>query len=74
MPSPTDRLTASQGGSNVVPIVVESQIRAKPLKSLDTPEPIPDVKGSLTSDQLREIAKRHHPPAKWFEGDEEQLF
>lgn len=74
MPSPTDNFSTSQIGSHVVPIVAESQIRAKPLKSLDKPEPIPDVKGSLTTDQLREIAKRRQPPAEWFEGDEEQLF
>jgi hypothetical protein len=74
MPSPTENLSTSQGGNNFVPILAESQIRAKPLKSLAIPEPIPDAKGSLTTDQLREIVKHRQPPAEWFAGDEEQLF
>lgn len=57
-----------------VPILAEKEVRINPLIALPTPEPIPDVKGSLTADQLREIAKRRQPPASWLEGDEEQLF
>jgi hypothetical protein len=74
MSSPPENLLAHSNGNHIIPILAEAQIRANPLKSLKEPEPIPDVKGSLTSDQLREIAKHRQPPAAWFEGDEEQLF
>jgi hypothetical protein len=52
----------------------EKCVRTPPLKALDEPEQIPDAKGSLTNEQLKELAKQHKPPASWFEGDEEQLF
>lgn len=28
----------------------------------------------LTNDELRELAARHRPPARWLEGEEEALF
>lgn len=28
----------------------------------------------MTNDELRRLAARHPPPAKWFEGEEEELF
>jgi len=52
----------------------EQCVRAAPLVALDKPEPIPDAKGSLTNQQLKELAKTNRPLAAWFEGNEEQLF
>ncbi len=83
MSAPIDNLPTPIGGHSTdaanafpvsVSILTEKEVRIKPLVSLNKPEPIPDATGSLTSDQLREIAKRRQPPATWFEGDEEQLF
>jgi hypothetical protein len=77
MSSPTsnnDRSTLAPGGSVKVTILAETQVRIGPLVTLSKAEPIPDIKGTLTSDQLREIAKRNPPPAVWYEGNEEQLF
>jgi hypothetical protein len=28
----------------------------------------------MTNDALGQLAARHHPPAKWLEGEEEELF
>lgn len=74
MPLPSDAYSEASGASPPPVILLEGTIRAKPIKSLSTPEPIPDAPGSLTSQELREIAKRSPPPASWFESDEEQLF
>ncbi len=83
MSTPTDNLQPQFGDCSNhaatpqpinVPILIEKEVRIGPLVALKKPEPIPDAKGSLTADQLREIAKRHQPPASWFAGDEEQLF
>lgn len=73
-PSTEPSVDAGRSNPITVPILAEKQVRIKPLVSLKSPEPIPDAKGSLTSDQLREISKRRQPPASWFAGDEEQLF
>jgi hypothetical protein len=45
-----------------------------PVKSLDQPRPVSDAPGTLSKERLRAIAKKHRPPQKWYEGDEEQLF
>jgi len=74
MSAPTENPSAQSDDRFTVPVLTEAQVRIKPLVTLKKPEPIPDAKGSLTSDQLREIAKRRQPPARWFEGEEEQLF
>jgi hypothetical protein len=81
MSIPTEN-TASQFGATgptnqfdpSMTILTEARVRILPIEPLTNPEPIPDAKGSLTSDQLREIAKRRQPAASWLEGDEEQLF
>ena len=39
----------------------------------DPPQPI-DARGSLSNDELREIAQKNVPPQTWFDGDEEQVF
>jgi hypothetical protein len=74
MPSPTEDLSTHSDGSPFVLVLREAKILAKPLKSLETPEPIPNAKGSLSSDQLQEIAKHRRPPSAWYQGDEEQIF
>jgi hypothetical protein len=74
MPLPSDAYSEASSASPPPAILLEGTIRANPVKSLATPEPIPDAPGSLTSQELREIVKRSRPPASWFEGDEEQLF
>lgn len=81
MSTPTEH-TASQFGAggttdshvSSFAVLAEARVRIMPVEPLADPEPIPDAKESLTSDQLREIAKRNPPPTQWFEEVEEQLF
>jgi hypothetical protein len=44
------------------------------MRVLSPPEPLPAVKGTPSHETLKKLAAKYRPPAKWLEGDEEDLF
>ena len=64
------RVLQGSAGQNVT----EQTAQNGELKPLDKSEPIADAPGSISNEQLREIAGKHQLPATWFEQQEENLF
>jgi hypothetical protein len=47
---------------------------ADPIEEYNPPRLPSDAKGTVGNERLKEFAKRHQPPQKWYDGEEENLF